>query len=276
MDSSALPYEQFDVETFQSPPLPVSRVSRKCKKIALQSAIVALIGAVILIIIIISSDHEVETLHRRKKILTQTSPTTLTTTPSSTKKPPAYYENATLPGDIRPMKYRIHLHPNMTSHTFSGDVKILLEVITTTDSIQFNAKTLNITHLALYKSSDLNISVGSTPLRFIKVDEDREGDRISIQLAQSVLRGEVLVLHAVYSAILEKSYGLYMTTYNTQGGHKRRIIATHTEPTGARMIFPCFDEPSMKARFQVNMAFSVFPSFFLRCCSFDFYLNFLS
>ncbi|KFO09637.1 Endoplasmic reticulum aminopeptidase 1, partial [Balearica regulorum gibbericeps] len=57
-----------------------------------------------------------------------------------------------------------------------------------------------------------------------------------------------------YLANLSESFhGFYKSTYRTQEGELRTLVATQFEPTAARMAFPCFDEPAFKARFSITI-----------------------
>jgi aminopeptidase N len=52
------------------------------------------------------------------------------------------------------------------------------------------------------------------------------------------------------------STGLYQNSY---GGGKRKGLATQLQSTDARKFFPCFDEPALKATFEMTVTV---PSFY--------------
>jgi aminopeptidase N len=49
--------------------------------------------------------------------------------------------------------------------------------------------------------------------------------------------------------------GLYLGEFIDISGEKQYLLSTQFEPTGARMVFPCFDEPALKAKFQFSMTY---------------------
>jgi aminopeptidase N len=51
--------------------------------------------------------------------------------------------------------------------------------------------------------------------------------------------------------LTERTEGLYITRYTTAAGEKR-ALATQMEPTDARRMFPCWDEPVFRARFTLS------------------------
>ncbi|BFZ00925.1 hypothetical protein BsWGS_03964 [Bradybaena similaris] len=52
--------------------------------------------------------------------------------------------------------------------------------------------------------------------------------------------------------IRNDSEGIYYTSYKNNG-QTRYIVATEFHPIHARKVFPCFDEPAMKARFSLSV-----------------------
>ena len=50
--------------------------------------------------------------------------------------------------------------------------------------------------------------------------------------------------------ILSRQEGLFYSTYDTPAG-RRWVLATDLQPTGARRIFPGWDEPAFKATFSL-------------------------
>ena len=49
--------------------------------------------------------------------------------------------------------------------------------------------------------------------------------------------------------------GLYSSYFDDEHGARKYLLTTQFEAWGARMAFPCFDEPSMKATFDVTMTY---------------------
>ena len=86
---------------------------------------------------------------------------------------------------------------------------------------------------------------------------DQKHERVTVTFpedAVSIQAGQNLRLGFRFESELEGSMmGYYKSTYENAHGEKAYYGLTQFEPTAARRAFPCFDEPDMKATFEVTL-----------------------
>jgi len=147
-----------------------------------------------------------------------------------------------LPSSLKPVLYEITLTPNYEKFIFDGVCKIQCKVLESVSTVMVNQEAL------AFKS--LKVSQGDWESSFseekIKVDEKMK--RVSVDLEKGLKEGEV-TLEFLYSGVLND---LLKGFYRSKHGEKW-ILTTQFEATSARMAFPCFDEPSLKAEFAVTI-----------------------
>jgi puromycin-sensitive aminopeptidase len=82
---------------------------------------------------------------------------------------------------------------------------------------------------------------------------DEANERAVLSFPQSLTPGP-WQLHVTFSGILnDKLHGFYRSTYKDANGQDKVLASTQFESTDARRAFPCWDEPALKAVFQVTL-----------------------
>eukprot|EP00118_Oscarella_pearsei_P010785 m.68309 g.68309 ORF g.68309 m.68309 type:complete len:981 (+) comp35504_c0_seq10:3-2945(+) len=184
---------------------------------------------------------------------TTESPTSALPAPSSTPKPTSkrskIWDNIRLPGDIVPKAYFIGLRPNLTSGIVSGDVSIECDVIKTTQNVLIHGLELNITNPRIFSSSGEVVDIN---------------DHFYVKETQFwvMTLGKPLPAKTTVNIKLEWTgqlagglAGFYKSSYNDSKGKEHVMATTQMEPTDARRAFPCFDEPAMKAHFNISIEY---------------------
>ncbi|KAE8452625.1 hypothetical protein EG329_013884 [Mollisiaceae sp. DMI_Dod_QoI] len=169
--------------------------------------------------------------------------TTLNSTPVSIEE-----EREILPKNVRPIHYDLRFEPHLEEGTeFDGSGLIDLEVLEDTSSITVNALDLKIITLEVGLKD--GVKIASSPVHF-----DAKRERMTVQLGEEVKAGSKLYLKTVFKgSMLHLSYGFHRAPVQEPDGKTSWIAATQLEPTDARKVFPCFDEPALKATFTVTL-----------------------
>ncbi len=140
-----------------------------------------------------------------------------------------------LPTNATPTHYVLALTPDLKTATFTGD-----EAIDVTLAAPSIAVTLNAAEIKF----DSVTANGQTA----QVSEDRQKEQATFTFPKALPAGPI-ALHIRYSGILNGQLrGFYLSKTP-----KRNYAVTQFEPTDARRAFPSFDEPAMKATFDVSL-----------------------
>ncbi|KAF5250995.1 hypothetical protein FANTH_3859 [Fusarium anthophilum] len=158
-------------------------------------------------------------------------------------------ERILLPTSVKPIAYEIRLDPDFDSEKFEGRAKISCAVLETCSYLELHCKSIKV-NAASVKFKDDSWEVTDT----MTYDEDRETLRIELPREINPQEHNKVAIVLSYTGKFRNDLtGLYQASYETDGGEKHRIAVTAMEPTYAREVFSCFDEPSMKAEFTISI-----------------------
>ena len=150
-----------------------------------------------------------------------------------------------LPTTISPERYAIRLTPDLTTWTFAGEETVTIQIHQPVGMIVTNAAELAIDSVSI-KDAKGKILHGSVVL-----DSDNERACFSFAADLPVGRSELSIK---FSGILnDKLHGFYRSTYKGADGQDKPLASTQFESTDARRAFPCWDEPAIKAVYQVTL-----------------------
>ena len=150
-----------------------------------------------------------------------------------------------LPKNVRPVHYRLTLTPDLAEATFSGEVSIDLEILEPTDTVVLNAIELDIA------SASLRLADGSECKVEVTLDNDEE--TAAFRFGSPLPAGPATLDISFTGELNDKLRGFYRSRYVDASGEERYLATTQFEATDARRAFPCWDEPAMKASFQVTL-----------------------
>ena len=152
-----------------------------------------------------------------------------------------------LPATVRPESYAIELKPDLERFAFTGEESIRVRLAQSVRTIELNASHLEVTHAAIRAKAG-----GEIPADAIEVRQDVQ--RVRLTWTKPIPKGAA-TLRLVFSGTLnDELAGFYRSKYAMADGRTGYMAATQFESTDARRAFPCWDEPSAKATFDVSLA----------------------
>ncbi|KAG0164361.1 Aminopeptidase 2 mitochondrial [Apophysomyces sp. BC1034] len=159
-------------------------------------------------------------------------------------------ERQVLPTNVRPVHYDLSLKPNLETFVFYGRVKVDLEVNQDSNTIILNTHDIKI-HSATLTSASLKTESKQAAT---DITYDEKKDLATLTFAESVPANSKAVLDIYFEGILnDQMAGFYRSSYKDAEGNTQHLATTQFEATDARRAFPCWDEPALKATFDVTL-----------------------
>ncbi|XP_058802320.1 aminopeptidase N-like [Phymastichus coffea] len=165
-------------------------------------------------------------------------------------------ENTTayrLPEIVVPETYYIRLTPFITTDnfTFDGVIRIIANVTKKTSNIVLHTEKLKIHKVTIVS---VNKKTGLSKLPIKNVTEQMRYQFLNIEMDQPIDANTNITIAISYTGTINKEMkGLFKNSYTTINNKTRWILSTQMEATGARNVFPCFDEPALRAVFQISV-----------------------
>ncbi|KAH9221868.1 aminopeptidase-like protein [Leptodontidium sp. 2 PMI_412] len=166
-------------------------------------------------------------------------------------------ERAILPVEVKPIDYDLSLFDMdfYRALSYSGLVKITLDILEATSRIVLNSSNLNVA------AAHVLLGDRTIPAIAIVCNEEQQQLRLSFENEIPIANSVLLSIH-FQGFIKDSLSGFYQSKYRPASepspatpsdGHGYLMFSTHFESSHARTAFPCFDEPSLKATFGLTL-----------------------
>ncbi|TMS33847.1 hypothetical protein L596_001538 [Steinernema carpocapsae] len=152
-----------------------------------------------------------------------------------------------LPTNVVPNYYVLHLDVALKSFSYTGIVTINVDVLEKTKTIKLHSKDTEMVWVTVADGGGLMDSAYY-----------RRGPVLVIVTKKPLMKGPATIQMKFRGKISRTELtGFYASSYNNYYEVNRDgsefVALTQFEPTGARTTFPCFDEPGLKARFDLKI-----------------------
>jgi aminopeptidase N len=143
---------------------------------------------------------------------------------------------------VIPIHYEIFIESNFEAFSFEGKTKISLLAKNTASEIVLNAMDLTFTSCKLIKNNEISE---------VEHSLDYNAEELHLKL-KSPISGNFEIHFEYTGKIKDNLKGLYKTQYKV-GDEIHTGAITQFQTEDARRMFPCFDEPNIKATFSLEV-----------------------
>lgn len=150
-----------------------------------------------------------------------------------------------LPDSARPLEYKLEFEPDLAGFNFSGKETIKLEVLKACNEIFLNSLDLKIENASLK-------AAGAAQSQPLTVSLKPQREMAVFKAAQQLAPGRYELSLSFQGTLNDQLRGFYRAMYEDDQKRRRYLAATQMEPTDARRMFPCFDEPAYKSVFNIK------------------------
>jgi puromycin-sensitive aminopeptidase len=148
-----------------------------------------------------------------------------------------------LPSSVVPTNYKIHLTPDLKNFTFKGECAVSVTVKEPVDQVICNALDMTV---------DSGVVVVDGQELVAKIEFNKDEEKLMLKFDKPLSPGEAVVKFKYVGNLNDQMKGFYRAKYFVNG-EERFAASTQFESTDARRAFPCWDEPAVKATFDVTI-----------------------
>uniref|UniRef100_A0A8C6VCC3 Laeverin n=1 Tax=Naja naja TaxID=35670 RepID=A0A8C6VCC3_NAJNA len=190
---------------------------------------------------------------------TKTSPASLSLPRRPTARP-GPWDQQRLPRHVTPIHYSLLLWPHLAPglpkpSTHSGQVNITVRCREATSMVLLHSAELTYRGASVWgpleEASDN--STRSIPLGVVWTAPLNQ--YLVLELLENLTAGSLYELRLSFQGKIQPqppNRGLFLNTYEDEG-ERRWMIISQLQPIDARSVYPCFDEPAMKATFNISI-----------------------
>ncbi len=156
-----------------------------------------------------------------------------------------------LPRNVVPTSYKLYFEPDLENKQFSGEETIFVDVQSPVKEVVLNANDLEVSEGEL---AQVKKGKGHGAWNEASIEQDKEKQQVRFKFKKTIAPGSY-EFHVKFAGRLnDKMAGFYYSSSTDAEGNKLALATTQMEPTDARRVFPCFDEPDFKATFNITLA----------------------
>ncbi|MDH5539894.1 MAG: M1 family metallopeptidase, partial [Rhizobacter sp.] len=146
---------------------------------------------------------------------------------------------------VRPLRYELTLQLDPARERFSGSVAIQVRVDKPTDAIVLHAHELEALAVVLRAQ-------GQARRMAVAADAGTQTWRLTPADRRPIGAGEHTIELDYIGTVRRSGEALYRADYSVEG-KPARMLATQLQAVFARSVFPSFDEPAFRARFDITV-----------------------
>ena len=150
-----------------------------------------------------------------------------------------------LPRTVLPRRYELRIEPDLAAASFAGVEDVEIEVTESVADVRLHVRDLDIgdAWLVAPDGTRLDVDVRTRP----------EVEQLVLTPTVALDPGTWTVHLSFRGVLNDKLKGFYRSMFTDADGADQVIGTTQMEPADARMAFPCWDEPDLKAVFAVTL-----------------------